>query len=140
MSEISNRAAYLKGLADGLKLDKETTEGQLIDGILNLLTDMADELEMLDQEQGFIADKIDEMDEVIELIGDEAFGVDYDDDDDEFYTLVCDNCGAEIDLTGDDLDDIAEGIFKCPDCGEVIELDFDGCDCDCDCGCGHEHN
>lgn len=139
MSEISNRAAYLKGLADGLKLDKETTEGQLIDGILNLLTDMADELEMLDQEQGFIADKIDEMDEVIELIGDEAFGVDYDDEDDEFYTLVCENCGAEIDLTGDDLDDIAEGVFECPDCGEVIELDFDGCDCGCDCDCGHEH-
>lgn len=132
MSEISNRAAYLKGLADGLKLDKEKPEGQLIDGILELLGDMAEEMEMLDQEQGFIADKIDEMDEVIEMIGDEAFGADYDDDED-MYTLVCENCGAEIDLTGDDLDDIADGVFKCPDCGEIIELDFDGCGCDCDC-------
>ncbi len=138
MSEISNRAAYLKGLADGLKLDKETTEGQLIDGILELLGDVAEELEMLDQEQAFLADKIDEMDEVIEMIGDEAFGVDYDDEDD-MYTLVCEECGAEIDLTGDDLDDIAEGVFKCPDCGEVIELDFDDCDCGCDCDCGSEH-
>lgn len=136
MSEISNRAAYLKGLADGLKLDKETTEGQLIDGMLNLLGDMSEEMEMLDQEQAFLADKIDEMDDVIEMIGNEAFGVDYDDDDD-MYTLVCENCGAEIDLTGDDLDDIADGVFKCPDCGEVIELDFDDCDCDCDCGCEH---
>lgn len=136
MSEISNRAAYLKGLADGLKLDKETTEGQLIDGILNLLGDMSEEMEMLDQEQAFLADKIDEMDDVIEMIGNEAFGVDYDDDDD-MYTLACENCGAEIDLTGDDLDDIADGVFKCPDCGEVIELDFDDCDCDCDCGCEH---
>ena len=84
MSEISNRAAYLKGLADGLKLDKETTEGQLIDGILELLGDVAEELEMLDQEQAFLADKIDEMDEVIEMIGDEAFGVDYDDEDDDY--------------------------------------------------------
>ena len=136
MSEISNRAAYLKGLADGLKLDKETTEGQLINGILELMGDVAEELEMLDQEQAFLADKIDEMDDVIEMIGDEAFGVDCDDEDD-MYTLVCEKCGAEIDLTGDDLDDIAEGVFKCPDCGEVIELDFDGCDCDCDCGCEH---
>lgn len=136
MSEISNRAAYLKGLADGLKLDKETTEGQLINGILELLGDVAEELEMLDQEQAFLADKMDEMDDVIEMIGDEAFGVDCDDEDD-MYTLVCEKCGAEIDLTGDDLDDIAEGVFKCPDCGEVIELDFDGCDCDCDCGCEH---
>ena len=136
MSEISNRAAYLKGLADGLKLDKETTEGQLINGILELMGDVAEELEILDQEQAFLADKIDEMDDVIEMIGDEAFGVDCDDEDD-MYTLVCEKCGAEIDLTGDDLDDIAEGVFKCPDCGEVIELDFDGCDCDCDCGCEH---
>ena len=131
MSEISNRAAYLKGLADGLKLDKETTEGQLIDGILGLLGDMAEEMEMLDQEQGFLADKMDEMEDVIEMIGDEAFGRD---DDDEMYTLVCDHCGAEIDLTADDLDDIADGVFKCPDCGEIIELDLGDCGCDCDCG------
>ncbi len=136
MSEISNRASYLKGLADGLKLDKTTTEGQLIDGLLNLVSDISGELEMLDQEQGFLADKIDEMDDVIEMIGDETFGYD-DDEDDDMYTLVCENCGAEIDLTGDDLDDIADGVFKCPDCGEVIELDLG--DCDCDCGCGHEH-
>lgn len=135
MSDISNRASYLKGLADGLKLDKSTTEGQLIDGLLDIVNDISSELEMLDREQEFLADKIDEMDDVIEMIGDETFG--YDDDDDDMYTLVCENCGAEIDLTGDDLDDIADGVFKCPDCGEVIELDLG--DCDCDCGCGHEH-
>lgn len=134
MSEIANRAAYLKGLADGLKLDTETTEGKLLDGILNLLGDVAEELEMLDSEQEFITDKIDEMEDVIGMIGDEAFGA-YDDDDDDMYTLVCEHCGAEIDLTGDDLDDIADGVFKCPQCGEVIELDLG----ECDCGCDHEH-
>ncbi len=135
MSEISNRAAYLKGLADGLKLNTETAEGQLIDGILNLLGDVAEELEMLDSEQAFIADKMDEMEEVIDIVAEDVFGCD---EDDELYTLVCEKCGAEIDVTGDDLDDIAEGVFKCPDCGEVIELDFDDCDCGCDCGCDHE--
>ncbi|MBQ3573641.1 MAG: hypothetical protein IJA16_03470, partial [Clostridia bacterium] len=61
-----------------------------------------------------------------------------DDEDDELYTLVCDNCGEEIDFTCDDLDDIASGNFVCPECGEAIELDFDECDCgcgDCDCDC-----
>lgn len=135
MSEISNRAAYLKGLADGLKLNTETAEGQLIDGILNLLGDVAEELEMLDSEQAFIADKMDEMEEVIDMVAEDVFGCD---EDDELYTLVCENCGAEIDVTGDDLDDIADGVFACPDCGEIIELDFDGCDCDCDCDCDHE--
>lgn len=134
MSEISNRAAYLKGLADGLKLDTETTEGKLLDGILNLLGDMAEDLELIDSEQAFLADKIEEMEDVIEVIGDEVYGYD---DEDDLYTLVCEECGAEIDLTEDDLDDLADGVFKCPDCGEIIEIDFDDCDCDCDCGCEH---
>ena len=134
MSEIGNRAAYLQGLADGLKLDKETTEGKLIDGMLGLLGDVAKEIEMLDEEQGFLADQIDEMEDVIKLIGDETFGGD-DDDDDEMYTVVCEHCNAEIDLTGDDLDDIADGVFKCPECGEIIDLDLG----ECDCGCEHEH-
>ena len=137
MSEISNRAAYLKGLADGLKLNTESTEGQLIDGILNLLGDVAEELEMLDSEQAFLADKIDEVEEVVDMVADEVYSC-CDDEDDEFYTLVCENCGAEIDVTGDDLDDIADGVFACPECGETIELDFDGCDCGCDCDCDHE--
>lgn len=133
MSELTNRAAYLQGLADGLKLDKETTEGKLIDELIALVSDMAQELEALDDEQAFVADKMDELEDVIELIGDEVYG--YDDDEDEVYTLVCEKCGEEIDFTADDLDDIASGDFVCPECGEVIELDFDECDCGCDCDC-----
>ena len=53
-------------------------------------------------------------------------------DDDEVYTLKCDNCGEEIDFTADDLDDLASGDFVCPECGNTIELEFDECDCDCD--------
>lgn len=140
MSELTNRAAYLQGLADGLKLDAETTEGKLIGELITLVNDMAVEIEALDDEQAFIADQIDELEDVIEVIGDEVYS-DYDDEDDELYTLVCDSCGEEIDFTCDDLDDIANGNFVCPECGEVIELDFDECDCgcgDCECDCDCE--
>lgn len=135
MSELTNRAAYLQGLADGLKLDKETTEGKLIDELIVLVTDMAQEIEALDDEQAFVADKMDELEDVIELIGDEVYGYEDDEEDDDVYTLVCEKCGAEIDFTADDLDDIASGDFICPECGEVIELDFEECDCGCDCDC-----
>ncbi len=135
MSELTNRAAYLQGLADGLKLSEDTTEGKILKELLALVAEMADELEAFDDEVAFIEDKIDEIEDVIEIIGDEAFG--YDDEDDDVYTLCCENCGAEIDFTSDDLDDLASGDFICPDCGEVIELDFDECDCGCDCDCEH---
>lgn len=135
MSELTNRASYLQGLAEGLKLDTDKTEGKLIGELLDLVSDMAKELESLDDEQAFVADKLDEMEDVIDVIGENVFGED--DDDDDVYTIVCDNCGAEIDFTGDDLDDIASGDFVCPECGKTIELDFD--ECDCDCGCDHDH-
>ena len=137
MSELTNRDSYLKGLAEGLKLDTDKTEGKLIGELLNLVSDMANELESLDDEQAFVADKLDEMEDVIDVIGENVFGDD-DDDDDDVYTIVCDNCGAEIDFTGDDLDDIASGDFVCPECGKTIELDFD--ECECDCGCDHDHD
>ena len=55
-----------------------------------------------------------------------------------FSAMTMMNCGAEIDFTGDDLDDIASGDFVCPECGKTIELDFD--ECECDCGCDHDHD
>ncbi|MEG1441982.1 MAG: hypothetical protein RSC29_04910 [Oscillospiraceae bacterium] len=137
-----NRAAYLQGLADGMKLDTETNEGKLLNEIIDLIADVADELDMLDDEQGDILDKIDEMEDVIEIIGDEVFdGGEYDDDDDNFddnemYTIVCEKCAEEIEISGDDLEDIASGAFHCPNCGEIVEIDFSGCDCGCECGDG----
>ena len=138
MSELTNRASYLKGLADGLNLDTEKAEGKLINELINLVCDMSDELEALDDEQAFVADKIDEIEDVIEIMGDEIYADDCDCDDEDLYTIVCDKCGAEIDFTDEDIDDIVTGDFVCPDCGEVIELDFDECDCGCDCGCDCE--
>ena len=136
MSELTNRASYLQGLAEGLKLDTDKAEGRLIGELLDLVAEMANEMEALDDEQAFVADKLDEMEDVIDIIGESVYGDDDCDCDDDVYTLVCENCGEEIDFTEEDLDDLASGDFVCPECGEVIELDFDECDCDCDCDCG----
>lgn len=132
MSELTNRASYLKGLADGLKLDTDKAEGKLINELINLVSDMSEEIEAIDDEQAFVADKIDEIEDVIEIMGDEIYADDCDCDDEDLYTVVCDKCGAEIDFTDEDIDDIVSGDFICPDCGEIIELDFDECDCGCE--------
>lgn len=133
MSELTNRAAYLKGLADGMKLDKEKDEARLLVEIIDFLGDIADEIEAIDDEQGFIADVIDEMEEDIDVIGCEVFGGDdeYEDDDDTFQ-ICCQGCGEDIIVSTEDLMD---GEILCPNCGDTIEFDFD-CDgyCeDCDC-------
>lgn len=130
MSELTNRAAYLKGLAEGMNLNKETCEGKLISEIIDFLNDAAAEICAIDNEQGFIADKLDDMDEEIEVIGDEVFSDFYDDDEDEAFdfedeeefAIKCRECSEEITVTHDDLID---GEVTCPHCGTIIEFDFD---------------
>ena len=41
---ISEKVAYLKGLAEGLKLDAESNEGKLFAAIIDVLDSMADEI------------------------------------------------------------------------------------------------
>lgn len=136
MSEITNKASYLKGLADGMKLDTNTDEGKLLSAIIDAIGDIAEEIESFESETDFIADKLDDLEDVVEVIGDTVFGEDGDEND--LYEIKCDNCGQEIELTGEDLDDLFDGNIECPNCGEKIELDLEGID-DCDCGCDHDH-
>ena len=60
MAELTNRAAYLRGLIDGMKINTEKDEGKLLGEIVDFLYDMSVEIEAIDDEQGFIADQIDE--------------------------------------------------------------------------------
>ena len=130
MSDLTNRAAYLKGLADGMKLDSETNEGKLLNEIIALLGDIAEEIEMIDDEQGFVADKLDDIDDSIDILCEEVFDEEiYEYDDEEEYAIKCEKCGKDVFLSYEDFecDDLA-----CPYCGEPIEIEFE-CDGDCDC-------
>ncbi len=137
MSELTNKASYLKGLADGMKLDTEKNEGKLLAEIIDFLSMISEKMELLDDEQGFIADKLDEMEEVIDIIGESVYGDDdCDCDCDEDFCITCESCGEQFEITDEDLMD---GSINCPNCGQEIEFDFDcDCDCDCDCGCDCE--
>ena len=42
MDSLTSKAAYLKGLCEGLKLDTEKAEGQLISKIIETLGDIAE--------------------------------------------------------------------------------------------------
>ncbi len=126
MSELTNRAAYLKGLADGMKLDVKNDEGKLLGEIIDFLNSAAAEIEALDQEQGFIADKLDDIEEEVDVIGNEVFDEYCDCDDDEEYLVSCEECGEEFIVTEEDL---LDGEVLCPNCGATIEFDF-ACDCD----------
>lgn len=124
----NERAAYLKGLAEGLDLDKTKPEGKLIDGMLDLIFDMSAEIGGLYDHISMLEDSI--FDDEYEDFDDEP---DYDDEENPDYEVKCPDCGAEIVV---DEDTLLEGEIACPNCGNELEFDFTSlfadevCDCD----------
>ncbi len=154
MGYLSERISYLKGLADGMKLNSETNEGRLLKEILEVLDDIAISVEDLEDEvnertddlenrcddlEDFVYDEDDEYDDDLE---DEEEDEEEDDDDDEIEidTLTCPSCKGKVTITEDMINDDFT-LFTCPLCGEEIELEW-SCDDDCgECGCcGHKED
>ena len=119
MSSLTDRTAYLRGLAEGMNLAKDKNEHKLLLEMLSVLDDMAQKINELEAD-------VEELDEYVESIdadlGDmeEAiFGDDdeYDEDDDE-------------DMEEYEFDENEELSFDCPHCGNAMRLkasdiDFD---------------
>ena len=122
---ISEKVAYLKGLAEGLALDAETKEGKLISAIIDILEDVAYDIEDLEENALDLAEEIDAISDDLALIEDIVYDeedCDECDDEDEMYTVVCPSCNEEI-VVDEDILDLGE--IECPNCGEKLEFDFE---------------
>lgn len=115
---ITEKVAYLKGLADGLDLDKEPSkEAKLLTKIIDILEDIGLAVEDLEDEIEAVEEEVDAISEDLEDVEDMIFE-DYDeeDDDDEIdFANCCGGCG--------DVDDDAFFEIECPSCGEDIVID-----------------
>lgn len=130
---ISEKAAYIKGLMEGLDLDCEKKEVKIIGAIVDLVEEMASEIGELGESYNELCNQLDEVDGDLAAVEDEVYG-DVDLEDDEYdYEVECPNCGDKVLLS--DLSITDGSTLKCPNCGEVLDLDFSLCEDDCDCGC-----
>lgn len=139
---ITEKIAYIKGLAEGLSLDESKPEVKVINAMIDLLDDMANDLTEVGELYNDLADQVDEIDEDLadvesEVYNDEDDDVDVEfDEDNPFYEVTCGACGEKINVSEDVL---LEGEIECPNCGELLEFDFSGIfddettDCDLDC-------
>ena len=142
---ISEKVAYLKGLAEGLAIDTEKSkEGKLINVIIGILEevgmsieDIEDNMEALGEELDAVSDDLSDVEEVVFEEDDE----DEDDEDcdcccdeDDFFEVECPSCKAELHI---DEDVLEAGSVVCPSCKEKFAISTD-CGDDCCCG-GHDH-
>lgn len=127
---ISEKSAYLKGLAEGMKLDTEKTEGKLISELIGLVSEIASAVEVLDEETTAMADYVDELDrdlgDLEEYVWDEE--CDEDEDDDEFFDEDDDDFEYG-EYTGGECDGSCESCSGCDDDGDVFDVDSEGMRC-----------
>ena len=129
--DIMEKVAYLKGLAEGMGLDTEKKEGKLLAAIIDLLEDIALEIEDLwDGEEELyegldaVSDDLEDVEDLIfEDEEDEYEEDDFDelDEDEECYATTCPTCEEEIFFDESVLED---GEVICPNCGEKLEFDM----------------
>lgn len=80
--EITEKVAYLKGLAEGMELDTEKKEGKLLAAIIDVLDDIALEMEDMKDYADELGDGLDAVSDDLEDVEDVIFGEDEDDEDD----------------------------------------------------------
>lgn len=129
--EISEKVAYLKGLAEGLSLDTETKEGKLLTAIIDVLDSMAAEFEDVESELCEVEDGLDAVSDDLSDVEDIVYDVDddFDDEDEEdeadeeedCYETTCPVCEEQIFFDDSVLE---SGEVKCPNCGEKLEFDL----------------
>ena len=128
MSNLSEQVSYLQGLAEGMKLDTEKNEGKLIEKMLDLLADMAAELDELRQDHEDLSDFVESIDEDLSTLEDEVFGDEDDEDgldeddeeeeDDGLIEYTCPHCGEEMTFNSSDLD--YDEDYLCPNCHQPL--------------------
>ena len=133
---LAERAAYIKGLAEGLDLEADKKEVRVIKEMLELLSEIASDVEDMGEDMSELYDVVEQIDEDLTLVEEEMFGDMMPDYAEEMYEIVCPNCGEEVQL---DEEILMSGDVVCPACGEKIEIEIDACDCECGCE-EHSHD
>ena len=138
---LTEKAAYLKGLAEGLDISDSTKEGKLLKAIVEMLDELTSTVSTLDDDVDQIYEELDAIDEDMDdleeyVFGDEDEDFDYEEEEDEdeeeedelYYEITCPKCGETVCVDEDTL--VSEDL-ACPNCGTEFEVEFDE---DCDCG------
>ena len=120
---ISEKVAYLKGLAEGLNLDTEKSkEGKLISVMIGILEEVGLSLEDMEENALNLGEEIDALSDDLADVESIVYDEDEDDEDEEDgFEVECPNCDEPL-FIGDD--ELAEGVVVCPNCDTRFSLDL----------------
>ena len=139
---MKEKAAYLKGLIEGLGIDETTKEGKVIKVMSELLGELAEAVDGIDEDVSRVYDQINDISEELEDLEADLYEDDDEDDADEddadeddadeddaddnadvagepYYEVACPACGKTVYVSEDDLD---AGEAICPSCKVAFEV------------------
>ena len=146
---VTENAAYLKGLAEGMNISDSSNEGKLILKRLAVISEMAEKINVLEilnedlydymeemakdlvslEDDFYLEDEEEEYENYSDLNDDEEFSMD---DALEYYEVECPTCSEKICFT----DEIDIENLRCPACGEPVgEIELSCGECDNCRGC-----
>ena len=128
---ISEKVAYLKGLAEGLNIDTDKSkEGKLINVMIGILEEIGLAIEDLEENSLALGEEIDvlsdDLADVEAVVFDDEDEDDEDEDedeefDDDWFEVECPNCDEVLVV---DEDALEEGYIKCPNCDTEYSLEL----------------
>ena len=123
---ISEKVAYLKGLAEGLNLDTEKSkEGKLISVMIGIMEELAMSVEDLEENALNLGEEIDVLSDDLADVEDVVFDDEDDDEsedyDDDWFEVECPTCGETLVI---DDEALADGEVECPKCGSRYAMDL----------------
>ena len=122
---ISEKVAYLKGLAEGLNLDTEKSkEGKLISVMIGILEEVGLSIEDLEENALALGEEIDVLSDDLADVESVVFDEDENDEeasDDDWFEGEGPTCGAPLII---DDEALAEGFIQCPNCQSKFSLDL----------------
>lgn len=126
MSSLGEKVSYIKGLAEGMKIDPDSGEGKLIVQMIDVLSDAAKQLSELQEAYQELNDYVESIDDDLEALEVRFDGEDDEDDLDDDFDLD-DEDEDEDDEDEDEDDDV---FIDAPDDeedgdGNDVELDED---------------
>ena len=131
---IDERIGYLKGVFACMNADENTPEGKFYKGVIDCLSEMAEEMADMQDYTAELTEQVDAVDEDLDAL-EQDYYEDYDEcdgcegcdgccdeEDDDIFEVTCPHCGEEFQV---DEQTLLDGSVDCPACGESLEFDLD---------------
>ncbi len=136
MSNLTDRVSYIRGLAEGMKLESNGDEGKVLVKIIEVLGEMAEEIALLREDYTELDEYVESIDTDLADMEEAIFG----DEDDEDCECGCGHCHHGDDEDDDEDEDEERLVeYTCPHCGDEMTFEVDNFDFDEDYLCPSCH-